>query len=120
MVYRSEKLNSNLSKRRKRRVIKNVIYPKDVIHTQRQHNEMCHIHSTMEKITSSELESIFAVDECEGSDIECTLHRMWEDDQWASLEAQRNFQEDQENNSKLGCIHWLVVNAILITPFTYL
>lgn len=110
------KMNQKLEQRKERRLIKRYV-PDDVILTEKQHNEMCHIHSTLEKIASSELESIFAAGESEGSDIGFTLRQTWEGDKRASLdEARRKFQEDQEKNSKLRCVQyvcWLLTHVLL-------
>ena len=98
-------MNLELEQQKERRLIKGYV-PDNVILTEKQHDDMCHIRSTLEKIASSELESIFAAGEHEGREIGCTLRQAWKDDQRASLEkAQTRFQEDQEKNSKIRCIY---------------
>ena len=98
------KMNQKIEQRKERRLIKRYV-SEDVILAEKQHSKMCHIYATLEKITSSELESIFAAGERIGSDIGCTLCQTWEGDQRTILdEAQQKFQEDQEKKSKLFII----------------
>ena len=73
------KMNQKIEQRKERRLIKRYV-PEDVILAEKRHSEMCHIHATLEKIASSELESIFAASERIGSDIGCTLRQTWEGD----------------------------------------
>ena len=84
--------------------------PEETILDDQQHVEMCKIHSLLDEMASTELESVFSEGEQQGAHLGSTLRHVWEEDKRTQQETEyKSFQEDQMKNSELelqlyGCL----------------
>ena len=99
-LHRRE-LNTKAAQAREKRMLKQHI-PEQIILDDRQHNEMSHVHSVVDEVASSELESIFKEGDGQGTEIGSTMRQIWEQDRRTlHNEAKKSFYSDQDKNGEI-------------------
>lgn len=73
-------MNIKSTKAKEKRMIRKYV-PEDILLSDQQHQEMCQIHSTIEAVVPSELESIFMEGDNQGEEVGVSLCQTWEIEQ---------------------------------------